>query len=57
VARPWQWRRQIISRHSQRGFSGGATAGAGFEGDATASAGARPEDVVEADYEIVDDNK
>jgi len=40
------------------GFSGGATAGAGFEGDATASAGARPQDdVVEADYEIVDDNK
>ena len=36
----------------------GATAGAGFEGDATAQAGARPdEDVVEADYEIVDDNK
>jgi molecular chaperone DnaK len=39
------------------GFSGGATAGAGFEGDATASAGSRPEDVVEADYEIVDDSK
>jgi molecular chaperone DnaK len=40
------------------GFSGGATAGAGFEGDATASAGGRPQDdVVEADYEIVDDNK
>jgi len=40
------------------GFSGGATAGAGFEGDATASAGGQaPEDVVEADYEIVDDNK
>ena len=40
------------------GFSGGATAGAGFEGDATAQAGARPQDdVVEADYEIVDDNK
>jgi molecular chaperone DnaK len=39
------------------GFSGGATAGAGFEGDATASAGAKPEDVVEADYEIVDDGK
>ncbi|HEX8245142.1 MAG TPA: hypothetical protein VF541_16645, partial [Longimicrobium sp.] len=42
------------------GFSGGATAGAGFEGDATAQAGARTggqDDVVEADYEIVDDNK
>ncbi|HEX8691879.1 MAG TPA: molecular chaperone DnaK [Longimicrobium sp.] len=41
------------------GFSGGATAGAGFEGDATARAGGQgaPEDVVEADYEIVDDNK
>ncbi|HKP76998.1 MAG TPA: molecular chaperone DnaK, partial [Longimicrobiaceae bacterium] len=36
------------------GFSGGATAGAGFEGDATASAKPQ-EDVVEADYEIVDD--
>jgi len=41
------------------GFSGGATAGAGFEGDATAqAAGTRAaDDVVEADYEIVDDNK
>ncbi|HET7229658.1 MAG TPA: molecular chaperone DnaK [Longimicrobium sp.] len=40
------------------GFSGGATAGAGFEGDATASAGGQaPDDVVEADYEIVDDKK
>ncbi|HET7275926.1 MAG TPA: molecular chaperone DnaK [Longimicrobiaceae bacterium] len=41
------------------GFTGGATAGAGFEDDATASAGAKPEedDVVEADYEIVDDEK
>ncbi|HEU0301020.1 MAG TPA: hypothetical protein VFR37_16270, partial [Longimicrobium sp.] len=40
------------------GFSGGATAGAGFEGDATASAGGRPQDdVVEADYEIVEDEK
>jgi len=40
------------------GFSGGATAGAGFEGDATASAQPAPdEDVVEADYEIVDDGK
>ncbi|HET7462805.1 MAG TPA: molecular chaperone DnaK [Longimicrobium sp.] len=41
------------------GFSGGATAGAGFEGDATSRAGGQggAEDVVEADYEIVDDNK
>jgi molecular chaperone DnaK len=42
------------------GFTGGATAGAGFEGDATAQATTgRPgeEDVVEADYEIVDDEK
>ena len=40
------------------GFSGGATAGAGFEDDATAAAGARAQDdVVEADYEIVDDDK
>jgi molecular chaperone DnaK len=41
------------------GFSGGATAGAGFEEDQTAQAtGARPdEDVVEADYEIVDEEK
>ncbi|HEX7239750.1 MAG TPA: molecular chaperone DnaK, partial [Longimicrobiaceae bacterium] len=41
------------------GFSGGATAGAGFEGDATASAGGAraDEDVVEADYEIVEDDK
>ena len=41
------------------GFTGGATAGAGFEDDATAQAtGARPEeDVVEADYEIVEEEK
>jgi molecular chaperone DnaK len=43
------------------GFAtGGATAGAGFEGDATAEATAdRPaqDDVVEADYEIVDEEK
>jgi molecular chaperone DnaK len=38
------------------GFSGGATAGAGFEGDATAQASGQ-EDVVEADYEIVEDEK
>ena len=41
------------------GFTGGATAGAGFEGDATAQATGSPadEDVVEADYEIVEDEK
>ncbi|CAN5718893.1 molecular chaperone DnaK [soil metagenome] len=42
------------------GFTGGATGGAGFEDDATARAtGSRPgeEDVVEADYEIVEENK
>jgi molecular chaperone DnaK len=40
------------------GFSGGATAGAGFEGDATAQAGgADTEGVVDADYEIVEDDK
>jgi molecular chaperone DnaK len=38
------------------GFSGGATAGAGFEGDATAQATGQ-DDVVEADYEIVEDEK
>jgi molecular chaperone DnaK len=41
------------------GFSGGATAGAGFEDDATAAAGGTPadDDVVEADYEIVEEEK
>jgi molecular chaperone DnaK len=42
------------------GFTGGATGGAGFEDDATASAASQPtpdDDVVEADYEIVDDEK
>ena len=39
------------------GFSGGATAGAGFADDATAQATGAPEDVVEADYEIVEDEK
>lgn len=40
------------------GFSGGATAGAGFEDDATAQATGAPvdEDVVEADYEIVEED-
>ncbi|HEV7589724.1 MAG TPA: molecular chaperone DnaK [Longimicrobium sp.] len=49
---------QATPEGGDAGFSGGATAGAGFEGDATASAGAKsPDDVVEADYEIVDDSK
>jgi molecular chaperone DnaK len=48
---------QAESGTADAGFSGGATAGAGFEGDATAQASARPDDVVEADYEIVDDEK
>jgi molecular chaperone DnaK len=40
------------------GFSGGATAGAGFADDATARASApADDDVVEADYEIVEDEK
>jgi len=39
------------------GFSGGATAGAGFEDDATARATGGQDDVIEADYEIVEDEK
>ena len=39
------------------GFSGGATAGAGFDDDATAQAARPQDDVVEADYEIVEDEK
>jgi molecular chaperone DnaK len=41
------------------GFTGGATAGAGFEDDATSRAqqAGQDEDVVEADYEIVDEEK
>jgi molecular chaperone DnaK len=39
------------------GFSGGATAGAGFENDATSQAQPGQEEVVEADYEIVEDEK
>ncbi len=39
------------------GFSGGATAGAGFEGDATERARPAQDDVIEADYEIVEDDK
>jgi len=49
---------QAAGPAADAGFSGGATAGAGFEGDATGRAGgAAPEDVVEADYEIVDEGK
>jgi len=51
---------QAASPGADAGFSGGATAGAGFDGDATATAGAGAranDDVVEADYEIVDDDK
>ena len=49
---------QAAPEGADAGFSGGATAGAGFEGDATARAGGQAaDDVVEADYEIVDDNK
>ncbi|HEV2147942.1 MAG TPA: molecular chaperone DnaK [Longimicrobiaceae bacterium] len=39
------------------GFTGGATAGAGFEEDATSRAQPGEEEVVEADYEIVEDEK
>ena len=39
------------------GFSGGATAGAGFEDDATDRATVPQDDVIEADYEIVEDDK
>ena len=39
------------------GFSGGATGGAGFDDDATARATAANDDVIEADYEIVEDEK
>jgi molecular chaperone DnaK len=49
---------QAAGAGADAGFTGGATAGAGFEGDATAQAGARPaQDDVEADYEIVEDDK
>jgi molecular chaperone DnaK len=49
---------QTAGAGADAGFSGGATAGAGFEGDATASATpGGQEDVVEADYEIVEDDK
>ena len=39
------------------GFSGGATAGAGFDDDDTARATVPQDDVIEADYEIVEDDK
>jgi molecular chaperone DnaK len=39
------------------GFTGGATGGAGFDDDATAKATAGDENVVDADYEIVDEEK
>jgi molecular chaperone DnaK len=39
------------------GFTGGATGGAGFDDDATSKAGASDENVVDADYEIVDEEK
>ena len=47
---------QASTPGADAGFSGGATAGAGFADDATAQASTPPEeDVVEADYEIVED--
>ncbi len=51
---------QTAGDGTDAGFSGGATGGAGFADDQTAqAAGARPtpDDVVEADYEIVEDEK
>jgi len=48
---------QASGAGADAGFSGGATAGAGFENDATAQATASQDDVVEADYEIVEDEK
>ncbi|HET8655890.1 MAG TPA: molecular chaperone DnaK [Longimicrobiaceae bacterium] len=55
----YQAQQQAGAEAGNAGFTGGATAGAGFENDATSqAAGARPqEDVVEADYEIVDEEK
>ncbi|MDR0787390.1 MAG: molecular chaperone DnaK [Gemmatimonadota bacterium] len=47
---------QAAGGNPDAGFTGGATAGAGFDQDATSQA--RPDgDVVEADYEIMDDDK
>jgi molecular chaperone DnaK len=50
---------QQAAPEADAGFSGGASAGAGFEDDATAraTAGASADDVVEADYEIVEDDR
>ena len=51
---------QASGAGADAGFSGGATAGAGFADDQTAAATGAPagqEDVVEADYEIVEDEK
>ncbi len=48
---------QQASAGPDAGFTGGATGGAGFEDDATAQAGGKQDDVVEADYEIVEDDK
>jgi molecular chaperone DnaK len=48
---------QATAPDGDAGFTGGATAGAGFEDDATARATAPDDDVVEADYEIVEEEK
>ena len=58
-AQIYQAQQATAGAGADAGFTGGATAGAGFEGDATAHAtGAPPEeDVVEADYEIVEEEK
>jgi molecular chaperone DnaK len=50
---------QSGSETADAGFSGGATAGAGFADDATgqASSGPADDDVIEADYEIVEEDK
>jgi len=49
---------QAASAGADAGFTGGATAGAGFADDQTARATtSTDEDVVEADYEIVEDEK
>ena len=48
---------QQASAGADAGFSGGATGGAGFDDDATARATASNDDVIEADYEIVEDDK
>jgi molecular chaperone DnaK len=57
----YQAQQQTADAGPDAGFaSGGATAGAGFEDDATAQATADragQDDVVEADYEIVDEDK